>query len=154
MASPSPIFFYLVPPVLLDSQNSREAVPRLIPSLLLVVSIMNTIASFLVLLLASSRSSQAFSSPRRSSSLSMSTTNVIAGATGYIGKSVVRESVRQGYNTVALVRDKTKVESPEGKALYGTFFEGATIVECDVTDPKQVEQASYLFSVVYCIVLY
>lgn len=78
----------------------------------------------------------------------MSTTNVIAGATGYIGKSVVRESVRQGYNTVALVRDKTKVESPEGKALYGTFFEGATIVECDVTDPKQVEQASYLFSVV------
>jgi hypothetical protein len=39
---------------------------------------------------------------------------VIAGATGYIGKSTVRESVRQGYRTVALVRDKKKVESDEG----------------------------------------
>lgn len=62
-------------------------------------------------------------------------TAVIAGATGYIGKSVVRESVRQGYKTYALVRDKKKVESSEGKALYGQFFDGAEIVECDVTDP-------------------
>ena len=61
-------------------------------------------------------------------------TTVIAGATGYIGKSVVRESVRQGYKTIALVRDKKKVESPEGKALYGQFFEGADLVECDVCD--------------------
>ena len=61
-------------------------------------------------------------------------TNVIAGATGYIGKSVVRESVRQGHKTVALVRDKSKVESKEGKLLYGQFFEGAEIVECDVCD--------------------
>lgn len=61
-------------------------------------------------------------------------TNVIAGATGYIGKSTVRESVRQGYNTIALVRDIKKVESPEGKALYGQFFEGAKLVEVDVCD--------------------
>jgi putative NADH-flavin reductase len=61
-------------------------------------------------------------------------TNVVAGATGYIGKSVVRESVRQGHKTVALVRDKSKVESKEGKLLYGQFFEGAEIVECDVCD--------------------
>lgn len=78
-------------------------------------------------------------SPKRSF-LNMKTTNVIAGSTGYIGKSVVRESVRQGYNTIALVRDKRKVESQEGQALYGTFFQGATIVECDVTDPQDVEQ--------------
>jgi NAD(P)-dependent dehydrogenase (short-subunit alcohol dehydrogenase family) len=62
-------------------------------------------------------------------------TNIIAGASGYIGKSTVRESVRQGYNTIALVRDASKVNSPEGKALYGQFFEGATVVECDVCDP-------------------
>jgi NAD(P)-dependent dehydrogenase (short-subunit alcohol dehydrogenase family) len=65
-------------------------------------------------------------------------TAVVAGATGYIGKSTVRESVRQGYKTIALVRDKSKVESKEGKMLYGQFFEGAEIVECDVTDPAQL----------------
>ena len=63
---------------------------------------------------------------------------VIAGATGYIGKSTVRESVRQGYKTFALVRDKSKVESKEGNLLYGQFFDGAEIVECDVTDPVQL----------------
>ena len=58
----------------------------------------------------------------------------VTGASGYIGKSTVRESVRQGYNTIALVRDLSKVESPQGKALYGQFFEGAKVVECDVCD--------------------
>lgn len=58
-------------------------------------------------------------------------TAVIAGATGYIGKSVVRESVRQGYHTVALVRDvsKTKEET----------LEGAEIVQCDVTDAESLK---------------
>mmetsp|Transcript_4343 Transcript_4343/g.9614 ORF Transcript_4343/g.9614 Transcript_4343/m.9614 type:complete len:398 (+) Transcript_4343:98-1291(+) len=65
---------------------------------------------------------------------------VIAGATGYIGKSVVRESVRQGYKTVALVRDKSKVESAEGELLYGTFFDGAEVVECDVCDPDALTE--------------
>lgn len=65
-------------------------------------------------------------------------TAVVAGATGYIGKSTVRESIRQGYKTVALVRDKSKVESKEGKMLYGEFLEGAEIVECDVCDPQQL----------------
>jgi len=67
-------------------------------------------------------------------------TNVVAGATGYIGKSVVRESVRQGYKTIALVRDKSKVESNEGKALYGGYFDGAQVVECDVCDPVQLTE--------------
>jgi len=65
---------------------------------------------------------------------------VIAGATGYIGKSTVRESVRQGYKTVALVRDKSKVESEEWKLIYGTFFEGAEVVECDVCDPEKLTE--------------
>ena len=68
--------------------------------------------------------------------------NVIAGATGYIGKSVVRESVRQGYDTIALVRDKSKVESSQGKALFGESFEGARVVECDVTKPEELVKAS------------
>lgn len=65
-------------------------------------------------------------------------TAVIAGATGYIGKSTVRESVRQGYKTIALVRDKRKIESTEGAMLYGQFFEGAEVVECDVCNPEQL----------------
>ena len=69
-------------------------------------------------------------------------TAVIAGATGYIGKSTVRESVRQGYKTIALVRDKQKVESKEGKLLYGQFFDGAELVECDVTNPEQLTKVS------------
>jgi divinyl chlorophyllide a 8-vinyl-reductase len=65
---------------------------------------------------------------------------VIAGATGYIGKSTVRESVRQGYKTIALVRDKKKVESAEGKLLFGQYFEGAEIVECDVCDANKLTE--------------
>ncbi len=65
---------------------------------------------------------------------------VIAGATGYIGKSTVRESVRQGYKTVALVRDKKKVESEEGQLLYGTFFDGAEVVECDVCNVEKLTE--------------
>ena len=65
---------------------------------------------------------------------------VIAGATGYIGKSTVRESVRQGYKTIALVRDKSKVESDEGKMLFGQYFEGAEVVECDVCDADKLTE--------------
>lgn len=53
---------------------------------------------------------------------------VVAGATGYIGKSTVREAVRQGYTTIALVRDATKTDG------VASFFAGAKVVECDVTD--------------------
>mmetsp|Transcript_22634 Transcript_22634/g.33522 ORF Transcript_22634/g.33522 Transcript_22634/m.33522 type:complete len:422 (+) Transcript_22634:73-1338(+) len=65
-------------------------------------------------------------------------TNIVAGASGYIGKSTVRESVRQGYNTIALVRDASKCDTstPEGQASYGQYFEGATVIECDVCDPE------------------
>lgn len=63
-------------------------------------------------------------------------TNVVAGATGYIGKSTVRESVRQGYNTIALVRDLEKIENAQGQALYGQYYEGAKLVQCDVCDAE------------------
>mmetsp|Transcript_32740 Transcript_32740/g.79362 ORF Transcript_32740/g.79362 Transcript_32740/m.79362 type:complete len:399 (-) Transcript_32740:150-1346(-) len=65
---------------------------------------------------------------------------VIAGATGYIGKSVVRESVRQGYKTFALIRNRKKIESKEGKRLYGDYFEGAEVVEVDVADEESLLQ--------------
>ena len=67
-------------------------------------------------------------------------TAVIAGATGYIGKSTVREAVRQGYKTYALVRDASKITSTQGQMSYGKFFEGAQVVEVDVCDPKALNQ--------------
>ncbi len=80
----------------------------------------------------------AFSLSMSSAAVGAGKTAVIAGATGYIGKSVVRDSVRQGYKTIALVRDKSKVNSPEGQLSFGQFFEGAEVVECDVTNPEQL----------------
>lgn len=80
----------------------------------------------------------AFSIRMSAASNNKNKVNVVAGATGYIGKSVVRESIRQGYQTVALVRDADKVQGPEGKALYGEFFEGAQVVQCDVTNPDEL----------------
>jgi divinyl chlorophyllide a 8-vinyl-reductase len=64
-------------------------------------------------------------------------TVVVAGATGYIGKSVVRDAVRQGYKTVALVRDAEKVNSQP--ALYGEYFSGAQVVECDVCNHENLD---------------
>jgi len=69
-------------------------------------------------------------------------TNVIAGASGYIGKSTVRESVRQGYNTIALVRDLEKIENAQGQAIYGQFYEGAKVVQCDVCDTEALTKVS------------
>lgn len=62
-------------------------------------------------------------------------TAIIAGATGYIGKSTVRESLRQGYDTFALVRDATKIDA-KTKAEY---MDGAHIIECDVCDEAQLQ---------------
>jgi len=51
----------------------------------------------------------------------------VVGATGYIGKAVVRESVHRGYPTIAVMRDisRGKLEKK---------FEGAELVQFDVTD--------------------
>jgi len=52
----------------------------------------------------------------------------VVGATGYIGKAVVREAVRRGYATTAVVRDATAAAS-EPK------FKGANIAQADVCSP-------------------
>lgn len=60
-------------------------------------------------------------------------TAIIAGATGYIGRAVVRECVARGYNTISLVRDATKAALDE--ALVGS-----SLVECDVTNVEEVQR--------------
>ena len=53
---------------------------------------------------------------------------------------MVRESVRHGYKTFALIRDRKKVESKEGKRLYGDFFAGAELIEVDVCDEERLKK--------------
>jgi divinyl chlorophyllide a 8-vinyl-reductase len=47
----------------------------------------------------------------------------------------VRESVRQGYTTIALVRNKQAVCQ---SASFDQYYHGAILVECDVTDEAQM----------------
>ena len=56
------------------------------------------------------------------------TTVLIAGATGYIGKAVVAESVRQGYDVIAVTRSLKK----------DPLFDGAEVVVADVADPASI----------------
>jgi len=57
---------------------------------------------------------------------------VIVGATGYIGKFVVKESIRRGYDTVAVLRP--------GAPPKDDFFKGASVVYADVTDPASLKE--------------
>jgi divinyl chlorophyllide a 8-vinyl-reductase len=50
----------------------------------------------------------------------------------------VKESVLRGFTTIALVRNKARVESEEGQAHYGEYFKGAHVLECAVTNPSDV----------------
>lgn len=61
---------------------------------------------------------------------------IVAGATGYIGRAVVRECVARGYNTISLVRDASKASLDEA-------LSGSSLVECDV---QNVEEVQRLFS--------
>mmetsp|Transcript_16771 Transcript_16771/g.34554 ORF Transcript_16771/g.34554 Transcript_16771/m.34554 type:complete len:377 (-) Transcript_16771:75-1205(-) len=63
-------------------------------------------------------------------------TMVVAGATGYIGKSVVQEGVRQGYDVISLVRDSEKTS--QNKNLMSKL-EGSRLVTCDPTSLSNVE---------------
>ena len=58
-------------------------------------------------------------------------TVLVVGATGYIGNAVVAESVRRGYDVIAVTRSlKTDCQ-----------FEGAEVVVADVTDPASIAKA-------------
>ena len=54
-------------------------------------------------------------------------TAIIAGATGYIGRAVVRECVARGYHTVSLVRNVTSASTDDA-------LTGSSLVKCDVAN--------------------
>jgi divinyl chlorophyllide a 8-vinyl-reductase len=57
-------------------------------------------------------------------------TVLIVGATGYIGSAVVAESVRQGYDVIAV----TRTPKNDGQ------FDGAEVALADVTDPVSIAE--------------
>ncbi len=60
---------------------------------------------------------------------------VVVGGTGYIGKYVVRESVRRGFDTVAIVRP--------GSSPKEEYTKGATIIYGDVTDEESMNKVAF-----------
>ncbi|CAM9278284.1 unnamed protein product [Phaeothamnion confervicola] len=68
------------------------------------------------------------------------TTIVVVGATGYIGKNVVRECVRRGYKTVAVARRP------------GFDFPGAQSVIADVSNPESLRTNLFEGRKVDCVI--
>lgn len=76
-----------------------------------------------------------------SASASDGKTAVVAGATGYIGKFVVRELVTRGYDVVALARPRSGVGAAQDEAATRAALPGADVRFCEVTDPASVAAA-------------
>lgn len=73
---------------------------------------------------------------------SAATTRVVVfGATGYIGRYVVREFVRRGYAVTAFARPRSGVGGKKSEADVVADFPGARVVFGDVTDRGSVATA-------------
>lgn len=68
---------------------------------------------------------------------------VVVGATGYIGKFVVRELVRRGYNVVAFAREKSGVGGKAGMDDVRAEFPGADVCFGDVTDVESLKRTAF-----------
>jgi divinyl chlorophyllide a 8-vinyl-reductase len=66
-------------------------------------------------------------------SVSSSHRVVVTGASGYIGRSVVRELVQRNVQTLAVVRSSSLSN------ITASYLQGSTIAVCDVTDPSNVD---------------
>jgi len=64
----------------------------------------------------------------------------VVGATGYIGKAVVRESVRRGYSTTAVMRDISKGKNDE--KLKDASLQQLDVTDRDATEKKLFEKGS------------
>lgn len=95
---------------------------------------MLTIWGTIILIVTTITTLRAFSL-RMSSLATANKRIVVVGATGYIGKFVVKESVRRGYDTVAFVRP--------GSQYKDEYFDGAEVVYGDVCDEKSVRDLAF-----------
>ena len=68
---------------------------------------------------------------------------LVVGATGYIGKFVVKELVSRGYQVVAFCREKSGIGGKAGKEETMKEFPGAEVVFGDVTDVQSLSKVGF-----------
>jgi len=64
---------------------------------------------------------------------------VVFGATGYIGRFVVKELIRRGYNVVAFARERSGVGGRQNRESVRADFPGADVRFGDVTDSDSLD---------------
>lgn len=68
---------------------------------------------------------------------------LVVGATGYIGKFVVRELVKRGYQVVAFCREKSGIGGKQGMEDVKGEFPGAEVVFGEVTDMNSLSRVGF-----------
>ncbi|KAH7424957.1 hypothetical protein KP509_11G033800 [Ceratopteris richardii] len=66
---------------------------------------------------------------------------LVVGSTGYIGKFVVKELVRRGYNVIAVARERSGIGGKSSKDDAVDQLEGAHVCFADVTDVSSLTTA-------------
>ena len=75
---------------------------------------------------------------------------IVGGATGYIGRNVVKQLVARGITTAALIRS----DPSELSDISLKYFQGAEIIQCDVLDPTSTDHSFLSFqptAVICCL---
>ena len=63
---------------------------------------------------------------------------VVFGATGYIGRFVVKELLQRGYQVVAFARDRSGIGGKQTRDVVTADFPGAVVRFGDVTNPASI----------------
>lgn len=66
---------------------------------------------------------------------------LVVGSTGYIGKFVVRELVKRGFNVIAVARERNGIRGRNGKEETLNELRGANVCFSDVTDLETLEKS-------------
>lgn len=85
-----------------------------------------------------------------SSSSSSTQRVIVGGASGYIGRQVVKQLVKRGISTAALIRS----DPSELSEITLKYFEGAEIIKCDVLDATSTDHSFLSFhptAVICCL---
>lgn len=75
---------------------------------------------------------------------------LVVGGTGYIGKRIVKASLRQGHPTYVLKRPEIGLDIDKLQILLAFKKEGAILVEASFSDLQSLVEAVKLVDVVIC----